>query len=180
MPRVASPFPITAKLGNNAYKVELPNEYNISNTFNIGDLQLHQANQELRSILPQEEGVEPCTPYSDHGSGPSDIQFDPTQSQRHSLAHIKHPTKQHEENKNRTNKAQVPSQEKQDKPTHHSNSLQNNKAANGQHYDDQATLHPCLKPNHTRLEMSQSRNDLFAHGPSHQGPRTLLMILTDL
>ena len=44
MPRAAGPFPIIAKLGDNAFKAELPVEYNISNTFNIGDLQLHQEN----------------------------------------------------------------------------------------------------------------------------------------
>ena len=41
MPRAVGPFPIIAKYGYNAYKVDLPAEYNISNTFNIGDLQLY-------------------------------------------------------------------------------------------------------------------------------------------
>ena len=169
MPRAAGPFPIIAKFGDNAYKVELPAKYNITNTFNIGDLQLYKEDQELSSILPQEGGVEPCTPYSGHGSGPNDIQFDPTQSQRHSSTHIKHPTQEHEENKNRISKAQAPAQKEQDNPTDHSNSPQNNKAADGQHSDDQATLRPCLKPNHTRLEMSQSRLDIFAHDLAIKG-----------
>ena len=61
MPRAAGPFPITTKFGDNVYQVELPVEYNITNTFNIGELQLYKEDQELRSILPQ-GGVEPCTP----------------------------------------------------------------------------------------------------------------------
>ena len=68
MPRAAGPFPIIAKFGGNAYKVELLAEYNITNTFNIGDLQLYKEDQELSLILPQEGGVEPCIPYSNHGS----------------------------------------------------------------------------------------------------------------
>ena len=76
MPRAAGPFPITAKIGDNAYKVKLPAEYHISNTFNIGDLQLHQASQELRSILPQEGGVEPCASRSKHGSSNSNLHLD--------------------------------------------------------------------------------------------------------
>ena len=38
MPRAAGPFPIIAKFGDIAYQVELPAEYNFTNTFNIGDL----------------------------------------------------------------------------------------------------------------------------------------------
>ena len=40
MPRAAGPFPIIAKYGDNAYKIDLPTEYNIAITFNIRDLQL--------------------------------------------------------------------------------------------------------------------------------------------
>ena len=40
--------------------MELPSEYNITNTFNIGDLHLHKQDQEFRSILSKEGGVEPC------------------------------------------------------------------------------------------------------------------------
>jgi hypothetical protein len=58
MPRAIGPFPILRKFRNNAYEIQLPKEYNISNTFNIGDLTLHTPHQELRTILPKEEGVE--------------------------------------------------------------------------------------------------------------------------
>ena len=101
MPRAAGPFPIIVKFGNNAYQVKLPTEYNITNTFNIGDLQLYKEGQELRSIFPQEGGVEPCSPHSEHGPSTEDPQTDPTDSvQGHSMERIKHPSLEHEENNN--------------------------------------------------------------------------------
>ena len=59
MPRAIEPFQIIQKLGNNAYKVDLPEEVSVSNTFNIGDLKPYIEPTELRTILPQEGGVEP-------------------------------------------------------------------------------------------------------------------------
>ncbi|GJR59174.1 transposon ty3-I gag-pol polyprotein [Tanacetum coccineum] len=38
-PRSEGPFRILAKVNNNAYKVDLPGEYNVSATFNVADLQ---------------------------------------------------------------------------------------------------------------------------------------------
>ena len=64
MPRALGPFQIIAKYGENAYKVDLPEEYNISSTFNIGDLKSYHGNTKLRTILPQEGGVEPIMPGS--------------------------------------------------------------------------------------------------------------------
>ena len=67
MPRAISPFQIIQKLENNEYKVDLPEKYNISNTFNIGDLKPYIARTELRTILPQEGEVEPSM-QGTHGS----------------------------------------------------------------------------------------------------------------
>ena len=39
-------------------KVNLPEEYNISNSFKIGDLVLYEGNTSMRSIIPKEGGVE--------------------------------------------------------------------------------------------------------------------------
>ena len=44
---------------------------------------------------------EPCAPYSTHGSILSNSQFDPTQNQKHSLAHDDNSIQNHEGNKNR-------------------------------------------------------------------------------
>jgi hypothetical protein len=62
MPRAIGPFPVTRQFGTNAFEVQLPAEYNISHTFNIGDLTLFTPDQELRTILPQEGGVETNVP----------------------------------------------------------------------------------------------------------------------
>lgn len=40
--------------------MDLPPEYNISSTFNIGNLTLYSKDTELRSILLEERRVEPC------------------------------------------------------------------------------------------------------------------------
>ena len=58
MPRAIGPFPVLQQYGNNAFKIKLPKEYNISSTFNIGDLTLYSPVEELRTVLSQEGGVE--------------------------------------------------------------------------------------------------------------------------
>ena len=183
MPRAAGPFPITAKFGDNAYQVELSTEYNVTNTFNVGELQLYKEDQELRSILPQEGGVEPCSPYSEHGPSTEDTQIDPTDpTQRHSTTHMKHPIQEHEGNKNSSKNQATPTQKEHNGLADHSvysSSHQNTDATDQQHPGDQATLHLCLTSDHTCPEMSQPGNGILAHGPSHQGPRTLLVIITE-
>ena len=64
MPRALGPFKIKEKIGENAYKVDLPEEYYVSDTFNIGDLLPYEGKLELRPILSEEGGVEPNV----HGS----------------------------------------------------------------------------------------------------------------
>ena len=51
MPRAIGPFPMLQQYGTNAFKIKLPEEYNISSTFNIGDLTLLSPVRELRTIL---------------------------------------------------------------------------------------------------------------------------------
>ena len=58
MPRAIGPFLVIKKYGTNAYKVRLLEEYNISPTFNIGDLTFHSEATEMRTILSEEGGVE--------------------------------------------------------------------------------------------------------------------------
>ena len=53
MPRADGPFKIISKINDNAYKVELPGEYGVHATFNVGDLSPYLDDdgiQELRSI----------------------------------------------------------------------------------------------------------------------------------
>jgi len=59
MPRGDGPFQVLAKINDNAYKIDLPGKYNVSNTFNVSDLSLYDADNELRSLRPkafEEEG----------------------------------------------------------------------------------------------------------------------------
>ena len=47
---VDSSFKIIENIEDNAYKLELPNDYDISHTFNVKDLRLYHG-EELRLIL---------------------------------------------------------------------------------------------------------------------------------
>ena len=53
MPRGDGPFQILEKINDNAYKVDLPGEYNVSATFNVSDLTLFDADSRTN---PFEEG----------------------------------------------------------------------------------------------------------------------------
>ena len=186
MPRAAGPFPITAKIGDNAYKVELPAEYNISNTFNIGDLQLHQANQELGSILSQEGGVEPYSPCSEYGPSTGELQTvpteavltDPTVPTAPTQTNLEHLSLEHVENDNPHHEPVTPTQEICKKTEGHT-ACANSQDTTQQSAYDQATLLCCLRLNHELQRGDQGRYNILAHGPSHQGPRTLLTIITE-
>lgn len=39
-PRVDGPFKVFKRIGNNSYKIELPDHYNVSSTFNVSDFSL--------------------------------------------------------------------------------------------------------------------------------------------
>ena len=67
-PRADGPFQIIAQAGDNAYTVDLPFSYDVSPTFNIGDLAPYYTDLELRSIPFQEGGIEPNQLGSDEGS----------------------------------------------------------------------------------------------------------------
>ena len=38
MPRAEGPFEVLERINNNAYKVDLPGDYEVSTTFNVADL----------------------------------------------------------------------------------------------------------------------------------------------
>jgi translation initiation factor IF-1 len=56
MPRGDSPFQIIEKINDNAYKVDLPNEYGVNATFNVADLSLFDVGDDSRSNPFEERG----------------------------------------------------------------------------------------------------------------------------
>ena len=50
------PFQILEKIDDNAYKVDLPSEYNVSATFNVSDLSPFDVGDDLRSNPFKERG----------------------------------------------------------------------------------------------------------------------------
>lgn len=64
-PREERPFQIFEKINDNAYKVDLPCEYNVSATFNVSDLSPYDVGDNSRSNPFEERGN-----YGHHG-GPS-------------------------------------------------------------------------------------------------------------
>ena len=69
-PRGDGPFQVLEKINNNAYKIDLPSEYNVSTTFNVSDLSLFYAGGgalDLRTNPFQEGGSdEDITKGKDH------------------------------------------------------------------------------------------------------------------
>ncbi|XP_071914051.1 uncharacterized protein [Coffea arabica] len=58
LPRGDGPFQVVARIIDNAYKLDLPGEYNVSATFNVADLSPYLADDEvdLRTNVSHEEG----------------------------------------------------------------------------------------------------------------------------
>jgi hypothetical protein len=55
-PRGDGPFQILEKINDNAYKVDLPGEYNVSATFNVSDLSPFDVGEDSRSNPFEERG----------------------------------------------------------------------------------------------------------------------------
>lgn len=55
-PRGDGPFQVLEKINDNAYKIDLPGEYNVSSTFNVSDLSLFDAGEDSRTNLFKEGG----------------------------------------------------------------------------------------------------------------------------
>ncbi|KAH9649300.1 hypothetical protein KPL70_025934 [Citrus sinensis] len=56
LPRVDGPFQVLERINDNAYKLDLPGEYNVSATFNVSDLSSFDVGDDLRTNPLQEEG----------------------------------------------------------------------------------------------------------------------------
>ena len=55
-PRRDGPFQVLERIKNNAYKLDLPGEYNISATFNVSDLSLFDVGDDSRTNPFEERG----------------------------------------------------------------------------------------------------------------------------
>jgi hypothetical protein len=55
-PRGNGPFQVLERINDNAYKLDLPGEYNISATFNVSDLSLFDVGDDSRSNPFEERG----------------------------------------------------------------------------------------------------------------------------
>jgi hypothetical protein len=57
MPRGDGPFKVLARINDNAYKIDLLNDYGVSTTFNVADLAPYFGDEELESrTTPFQEG----------------------------------------------------------------------------------------------------------------------------
>ena len=56
LPRGDGPFQVLERINDNACKLDLPDEYNVSDTFNVTDLSLFYVGDDLRTNPFQEEG----------------------------------------------------------------------------------------------------------------------------
>jgi hypothetical protein len=59
LPRGDGPFQVLERINDNAYKLDLPSEYNVSATFNVTDLSRFDVGDDLRANPFQEEGKAP-------------------------------------------------------------------------------------------------------------------------
>ena len=56
LPRGDGPFQVLERINANAYKLDLPSEYNVSTTFNVADLSPFDVGDDLMTNPFQEEG----------------------------------------------------------------------------------------------------------------------------
>jgi len=72
-PRADGPFEVVEKINDNAYKVDLQGEYGVSAAFNVADLSMYQADDDLEDlgIKSLQQGEDDGVPFSqDMEEGP--------------------------------------------------------------------------------------------------------------
>ena len=118
-----------------------------------------------------------------HGPSPEELQAVPTRQAVPTVPvqkHItKHPSLEHDKNNKTRHDQDAQAQEIHEKPRGHT-AYSSSQSTDQQPVCDKATLHMCLRSEHTCSETSQPGIGIFAPGPSHHGLRTLLVIITEL
>ncbi|XP_057550663.1 uncharacterized protein LOC130828721 [Amaranthus tricolor] len=179
-PRAIGPYSVLKKYGDNAFEIQLPPEHNISPIFNIGDLTLHQPDEELGTILFQGGGV-------DVKSSSNKDRTKSIQDQANTNGLTSTPNTQNKQiNSNRetytSGKGQgiLKENEGNKKPTETSSwdprlgpDSRNRTAAES---DDQQTLTDHLSSDRGKLDQGKDWDDISLHGPRHKGPRVTLII----
>ena len=176
-PRAIGPYPILKKYGDNAFEIQLPADYNISPIFNIGDLTLHQPNQELGTILPQEGEVD--AKASSNKSLTKGMQ-DASGLTPMPIAHEKQRTSIDTLDMSRRD-LRILKEAEESQNTTKTNNLSirrqaDNKNTAAEEPDGQQTLLSLLRSDRRHLDREEDENVISLHGPSYRGPRVLLTI----
>ena len=180
LPRAIGPYPVLRKFGENAFEIQLPAEYNVSPIFNIGDLTLHQPDQELGTILFQGGGVDALASsnkaYSNHtqrdstanglSSTPNDQVEQKTSNDTPHTSGLSQRTLNEGKEGQATTKTNLMNSREQ---------TDSNREATAES-DDQQTLLSLLSTGQEHLGPEEEGNVISLHGPRHKGPRIVVVI----
>ena len=198
LPRADGPFKILKKIGDNAYKIDLPKSYAISNTFNVGDLTKYEGDNELGTILLEEGGDDPSMDHVENtrvktsqdtkanqeetnkeecitnplptnlGAAHLDLALRIIDNQLQSRTNMNLKEDQGQEESRRNLIAAF----KQDRTPH------SDQQPTERQTSEQPTLHSLENSACCTNECGNWENGIFIHGPRSQGPRTLLVVTT--
>ena len=144
------PFQVIDKYGDNAFKIDLPEEFSISSTFNIRDLTPYLGDAELWTIPSKEGGNEPIFDDSLEESKDNHEERMEAEEKLAKEAHFKAKTEK--------------------RSTTNTQTCQPLKTA------DQQTLQGLSRANLCNLGDMEDRNGISIHGPFYQDPKCLLKI----
>ncbi|XP_057526371.1 uncharacterized protein LOC130805605 [Amaranthus tricolor] len=174
-PRAIGPYSVLRKIGNNAFEIQLPTEYNISPIFNIGDLTLHQPTQELGTILSQEGGVDAnASGNSDHDNREQEQDSVPNLPSTHKGQRISNDTSHTSNMDLRIRRETGEDHYTTEDSTMGTREPMDSRNSVTEHSDKQQTLWTLLSTNQRHLDIERDCNVISLHGPSHTGPRVLL------
>ena len=195
LPRADGPFKIQKNIGDNAYKIPLPHTYGISDTFNIGDLSKYEGNTELGTILLEERENDPNMDQTRAKTSQEAKTHQPTELRTTDLhSDLSMATNLHSDLSVTIQEGQLQSRPKssikgeQRQEESRINLTATCKQGSSLHQDQQIveqqtaekpTLHSMENPIYCVGKRENLGNDIFIHGPRSQGPRTLLVVLTE-
>ncbi|XP_057520884.1 uncharacterized protein LOC130801134 [Amaranthus tricolor] len=180
MARAIGPFKVLQKYGPNAFKIELPEEYNISSTFNIGDLTLYEPVLELGTILPQEGGVD--TNVSSDQDHANNLQAQNNGSNLTSTPNTHGRQKQAKDTiqgLGMNPRSRIGCIEAKPTPKNSIIGMKHqtdSRIQGAERSGNQRTLLNILSADLHHPDPDQGWDVIFAHGPSHQGPRISLIL----